>query len=363
MAREFHLKNMWMDACENLGLHHNLDSFFDTVTRAYTDKSRKYHSLDHLAYCIHIASWFRHDFDYPNEAVIALFFHDVVYDTHDTESENVRRSASACETIMSELYKRSGKTPDLEVIERIKSYILATEHAEPPRNPDEALIMDIDLSYVASHMHTHEDVENWIRQEYHWVPQKVYSRARKDILIKLFHRDPIFYTPLMNTLLGRKMEMKLLKMIQMNGAKVAVGGTFDLFHVGHKKLIDTAFIFAGNLGRVDIGITSDKMASEKSHPVQPYSVRKRQIVDYINRKKYHAQYRFFPLDDPVGKIGTDPDYDVLVASTETGAGAEYVNTLRAMHGMNPVLVSLIDVVTDKTGQRISSTRLRDQNKR
>jgi pantetheine-phosphate adenylyltransferase len=257
---------------------------------------------------------------------------------------------------MTELYKHSGKTPDLDVIERIKSYILATEHAEPPRNHDEALIMDIDLAYTASH--NFSDVENWIRQEYRWVPRKVYSRARKNILIKLLIRDPIFYTPIIQEVLGKKMKRNLFEMIRMNGARVAMGGTFDLLHAGHKKLIDTAFAFAGVIGNVEIGITSDVMASKKTHPVQPYTIRKRQISDYIKQKNYPAKYKIFPLDDPVGNIGIEPDYDVLVASTETGAGAEYVNEIRRMHGLNPVLVSLIDVVTDKTGQRISSTRMR-----
>jgi cytidyltransferase-like protein len=356
MARESHLKNMWMDACENLGLYHSLDTYFYDVVKPYSDKSRKYHNLDHLTECVSNAAWFRHEFDYPNEAIIALFFHDVVYDTHSAESENVRRSASACETIMSELYTRSGKTPDLEVIERIKSYILATEHAESPRNTDEALVMDIDLVYTASH--SPENIENWIRKEYRWVLAKDYYRARKDILIKLLRRDPIFYNPIIQKLMGKKMAENILEMIRMNHPEIVVGGTFDLLHMGHKALLDMAFFLAGDEGYVHIGVTSEDMASMKSHPVQPYKVRIKQIDDYIESKKYNAGYMFKPLVDAWGDIGMNPFYDILVASEESKENAEHVNDLRKMYSLAPVAICLISVVTDETGERISSTRLR-----
>lgn len=244
MARETHLQNMWKDTCENFGFREGIDSYFKLIVNSYSDSNRGYHGLAHLTECVSNASWFRHEFDYPNEAIMALFFHDAVYDTHDSDYNNVMRSASACETVMNGMYVRSGKLPNYDVIERTKSYIRATGHSEPPNNHDESLIMDIDLAVVASH--PAEEIERGIRKEYKWVPLKEYSRARKDVLIKLYNRNPVFNTPLVENLLGNKMRHNLLEMIQLNGAVVAVGGTFDLFHAGHKKLIDVAFTLAGH---------------------------------------------------------------------------------------------------------------------
>ncbi|RQD81094.1 phosphopantetheine adenylyltransferase, partial [Methanosalsum natronophilum] len=42
---------------------------------------------------------------------------------------------------------------------------------------------------------------------------------------------------------------------------VAVGGTFEYLHYGHKKLLEKAVELATSGGEVHIGVTSDKMAN------------------------------------------------------------------------------------------------------
>ena len=51
--------------------------------------------------------------------------------------------------------------------------------------------------------------------------------------------------------------------------KVAVGGTFDKFHKGHEKLLETAF----EIGEfVEIGVTSDAFGGLKGD-IDPFKVR------------------------------------------------------------------------------------------
>jgi len=53
---------------------------------------------------------------------------------------------------------------------------------------------------------------------------------------------------------------------------VAVGGTFDILHIGHEKLLAKAF----ELGElVFVGVTGDRLVSKlnKDHPVRKFALR------------------------------------------------------------------------------------------
>src|SRR5665647_3666355 len=58
---------------------------------------------------------------------------------------------------------------------------------------------------------------------------------------------------------------------------VAIGGTFDVLHDGHKALLKKAH----TLGDVIIGLVSDEMAGEKIHVVNTYNSRKKSLIAYI----------------------------------------------------------------------------------
>ena len=55
--------------------------------------------------------------------------------------------------------------------------------------------------------------------------------------------------------------------------KVCIGGTFNIFHKGHKKLIDKAFQIAGKKGSVFIGLTTGKILNKKPY-VKTFEERK-----------------------------------------------------------------------------------------
>ncbi len=149
----------------------------------------------------------------------------------------------------------------------------------------------------------------------------------------------------------------------MSFSLVGCGGTFDHLniHDGHKFLIKTCF----NIGKqVAIGLVTDdfvlKVKKEYSELIEPYEVRKKNIIEYI--KTLHPNYpnrcTIIPLNDPFGPAITDPNIEVHVSSEETYEVAMKINTLRLKNGVSPMILVIVPLVLGEDGTRISSTKIR-----
>lgn len=135
-----------------------------------------------------------------------------------------------------------------------------------------------------------------------------------------------------------------------------VGGTFDPFHDGHKRLISRSFELAGKEGTVIIGLTTDAFASRKSHPVQEYGQRKDRLEGFIRDHGFSAGYTIEPLNDRFGSA-IDEEFDALVVSEETLPIAHEINILRRRKGKRKVDIHQISCVLAEDGRWISSTRI------
>ena len=138
---------------------------------------------------------------------------------------------------------------------------------------------------------------------------------------------------------------------------VALGGTFDPVHDGHRALFDRAF----ELGDVTVGLTSDELAPQtrdKARPIRPYERRRAALETALAEyaQAYDREYRIHRLEEPTG-IATHEDFDVLVVSPETEAGGRRINELRRQHGRDPLQIEVVDHVLADDGKRISSTRI------
>ncbi len=140
--------------------------------------------------------------------------------------------------------------------------------------------------------------------------------------------------------------------------KVAVGGTFDHFHIGHEYLIKTALSIGE---QVLVGLTTDELL--QTHPkkdtLQSYFHRKKAITRFLESQCATPFSRIVPLHDFFGSSIRDPEIDALVVSTETQHRASVVNELRLKKGFKPLQLIVIDLILAKDGNPISSTRIRD----
>lgn len=102
--------------------------------------------------------------------------------------------------------------------------------------------------------------------------------------------------------------------------RVAVGGTFDHIHAGHKILLTMTALLANS--SVVVGVTDDIMLVKKKHRdlIIPINLRIQHVKDYLYKAKRGLVYDVVPITDPYGPTITDPSIDAIVVSQETLKG-------------------------------------------
>ena len=136
-------------------------------------------------------------------------------------------------------------------------------------------------------------------------------------------------------------------------AYVAVGGTFDPIHDGHKALLIKACELSQD-GKLLIGLTSDEMVKDKAHTIRDFKTRYREIRRFMRGQKIN--YIIVRLDDPYGPTVND-NFDYIVVSPETYPVAVKINKIREERGKSQINIVLVDYVLAEDGLPISSTRI------
>jgi len=121
-------------------------------------------------------------------------------------------------------------------------------------------------------------------------------------------------------------------------SKVAVGGTFDHLHYGHKKLLTLAISSVNDFGVLEVGVTSDAMLKNKevSDMIESQEVRVEKVKNFIDQLAPGLKNRrkVIIINDSLGPPAFDEKFDALVLSQETLKGGIEINRQRSGKGWN-----------------------------
>jgi pantetheine-phosphate adenylyltransferase len=139
---------------------------------------------------------------------------------------------------------------------------------------------------------------------------------------------------------------------------VAVGGTFDRLHEGHKALLRKAFQVGRN---VIIGVATEELLLGKANRglIYPYARRVTEIKEFLASEGFLQRAELVPIRDRLGTTAYDPRIEAVVVSEETAAVIQEINTARKRNGLHALRSVVIRMVLDIKGQPIKSTKLRE----
>lgn len=137
--------------------------------------------------------------------------------------------------------------------------------------------------------------------------------------------------------------------------RIALGGTFDHFHVGHQHFLR----FAGQRApKLIIGVTQQHLTLDKlfAAQIEDIETRKKSVKDFCAQENIPAE--IVELADPFGPTLEENEITAVAVTELTQAGGEKINFLRKEKGLATLPLLVCQMKRDRHDQIITSTRIR-----
>ena len=179
-------KIKWFEFWQKLGLINGQAPYFAKLEASYSAPPRAYHNLAHIMDCLRELAAAKHLAQDGLAVEMAIWYHDVIYDSHDKDNEE--RSAAFAETVCKE-----NQLPD-PFTEKVIRLILATKKHDTSTDGDTSLMTDVDLSILGQAPQRFAEYEKQIRIEYGWVSDAAFADGRASVLENFLVRPQLYST-------------------------------------------------------------------------------------------------------------------------------------------------------------------------
>ncbi|MFD1770596.1 HD domain-containing protein [Sphingobacterium suaedae] len=153
---------------------------------AYGNPGRYYHNLTHIRHMLSEAESARDTINDYDSLLLAVFYHDVVYDpTSTTNEENSVRFAKR------HLLQLHVGTDQLHVVE---AHILATKNHQQSTVADRNILLDVDLAILGQPWPRYYIYVQAIRREYSMYSDPEYTAGRLAVLSTFLGKDAVYKT-------------------------------------------------------------------------------------------------------------------------------------------------------------------------
>lgn len=166
--------------------HLVVQQFWHGIEKAYTASSRHYHNFQHLVDLHSELSSVKSEMDDPEVIWMAMFYHDIVYNTFRTNNEE-KSAELASKRLLSISFP-------IQKTEKCQRLILTTKSHVISEDNDINLFTDADLSILGKSTEKYRQYLLEVRKEYGYFPGFLYYPARKKVLHHFLSMPYIYKT-------------------------------------------------------------------------------------------------------------------------------------------------------------------------
>lgn len=180
-------------------------------------------------------------------------------------------------------------------------------------------------------------------------PNEIDFKTLQNSLLTIYLQSEIFKSKINNPLIDVTVKIEALDEIKSKLEKtfdvVALGGTFDHLHSGHKILLTMAAFLSNQ--KIIIGVTDDNLLINKKFKseLQSLEERTKSVQNFLNLICTNSlEISTTPLQDLYGPTATDPNIQALIVSRETLSGADQIDQIRIQNGFSSLERFVIDLI-------------------